>query len=139
MLRTSAENMRTPYDPSVPIEQLFKRINAAQDLATDTRNPCQEAQLVRIAYNLIFHMAVLNDACKEWRRLPNANKIWGHFKLHFANACTELQEMQSAAQELNYGTGIVNHADTMDLIGIREQTADALQSLTTATSNDRHD
>eukprot|EP00957_Ditylum_brightwellii_P065065 4935162-Ditylum_brightwellii.AAC.1 len=46
--------------------------------------------------------------------------------------------MQSAAQELNYGADIVNHANTMDIIGIQDQTADALQALATATSDDMH-
>eukprot|EP00957_Ditylum_brightwellii_P191250 14562393-Ditylum_brightwellii.AAC.1 len=46
--------------------------------------------------------------------------------------------MQSSAQELNYGAEIVNHADTMDAIGIQDQTADALQALASATSDDRH-
>eukprot|EP00957_Ditylum_brightwellii_P146529 11155807-Ditylum_brightwellii.AAC.1 len=46
--------------------------------------------------------------------------------------------MQSVAQELNYGTGIVNHANTMDTIGIQDQTVDALQALATTTSDDRY-
>eukprot|EP00957_Ditylum_brightwellii_P074929 5694501-Ditylum_brightwellii.AAC.1 len=46
--------------------------------------------------------------------------------------------MQSAAQELNYGADVVNHADAMDRIGIQDQTADALQALAFATYDDRH-
>eukprot|EP00957_Ditylum_brightwellii_P140435 10699875-Ditylum_brightwellii.AAC.1 len=57
MLQKSAKHMRTPYDPSAPIKHLFKRIDDAQDLATDARNPYQEAQLIGIAYDLIFRTA----------------------------------------------------------------------------------
>eukprot|EP00957_Ditylum_brightwellii_P059637 4527081-Ditylum_brightwellii.AAC.1 len=46
--------------------------------------------------------------------------------------------MQSAAQELYYDTGIVNNAETTEECGIQDQTADALQALTTATADDRH-
>eukprot|EP00957_Ditylum_brightwellii_P014329 1078572-Ditylum_brightwellii.AAC.1 len=46
--------------------------------------------------------------------------------------------MQSAGQELNYGAGIVNHADTMDSFGIRDQMTDALQALASVTSDNRH-
>eukprot|EP00957_Ditylum_brightwellii_P107823 8225090-Ditylum_brightwellii.AAC.2 len=89
--------MCTPYDPSAPIKHLFKRIDDAQDLASDARNSYQEAQLIGIAYDLIFCTSVLNDACRDWRRLPDASKTWEHFKLHYADAHTELQEMQSVA------------------------------------------
>eukprot|EP00957_Ditylum_brightwellii_P014330 1078572-Ditylum_brightwellii.AAC.2 len=41
MLRKLAEHMCTPYDPLVLIEHLFKIIDAAQDLVTDSRNPYQ--------------------------------------------------------------------------------------------------
>eukprot|EP00957_Ditylum_brightwellii_P190777 14523618-Ditylum_brightwellii.AAC.1 len=54
MLQKSAEHILTPYDPSAPMEHLFKRIDDAQDLATDARNLYQEAQLIGIAYDLIF-------------------------------------------------------------------------------------
>eukprot|EP00957_Ditylum_brightwellii_P080953 6157949-Ditylum_brightwellii.AAC.2 len=104
--------MRTSYDPTVPIEQMFKHLDDAQDLATDARNPYQEAQLVTIAYDLIFCTTVLNDAYKEWQRLPNANKTWANFKLFFVDAYTKLQEMQRAAQELHYSAGIINNAET---------------------------
>eukprot|EP00957_Ditylum_brightwellii_P210749 15365349-Ditylum_brightwellii.AAC.1 len=57
----------------------------------------------------------------EWHRLPDANKMWQSFKLNFENAHTELQEMQSAAQYLNYGAGIM---------------ANVLKTLATVTADD---
>eukprot|EP00957_Ditylum_brightwellii_P167747 12770093-Ditylum_brightwellii.AAC.1 len=47
--------------------------------------------------------------------------MWQNFKLHFADAYAELQEMQSAAQEFHFGAGIV---------------ADVLQALATTTADD---
>eukprot|EP00957_Ditylum_brightwellii_P191115 14551786-Ditylum_brightwellii.AAC.1 len=72
---------------------MFKQVDMGQDLATDARNLCNKGQRIGIAYDLIFCTGVLNDACKEWRRFPDATKNWENFKLHFANAHTELQEM----------------------------------------------
>eukprot|EP00957_Ditylum_brightwellii_P110650 8438730-Ditylum_brightwellii.AAC.1 len=80
---------------------------------------------------------VLNNVCKEWRRLPDANKTWENFKLHFADVHTELQEMQSTVQELNYSAGIMNNVETE--YGICKQTTDTLQALTSATADDQHD
>eukprot|EP00957_Ditylum_brightwellii_P123924 9446087-Ditylum_brightwellii.AAC.1 len=119
----SNKRMRTPYDPSIPIEQMFKQIDTGYDLATDARNPYNEGQLIGISYGLIFCTGVLNNACKECRQFPDATKTWENFKVHFANAHTELQEMQSAAQELNYSAGIVNNVETESEYSSREQTA----------------
>eukprot|EP00957_Ditylum_brightwellii_P084638 6436262-Ditylum_brightwellii.AAC.1 len=116
---------------------MSKRLDGAQGLATGARNPYQEAQLVIIAYDLNVCTAVLNNACKEWRHLPDANKTWANFKLFYADAHTKLQEMQSAAQELHYSTGIINNAET-ETYGIQDQTADALHALASTTADDRH-
>eukprot|EP00957_Ditylum_brightwellii_P164872 12552581-Ditylum_brightwellii.AAC.1 len=118
MLQTSNKRMCTPYDPSVPIEQMFKQVDMGQDLATDARNPYNKGQLIGMVYDLIFCTGVLNDSCKEWQRFPDATKTWENFKLHFTDAHTELQDMQSAAQELNYSAGIVNNMETEIEYGI---------------------
>eukprot|EP00957_Ditylum_brightwellii_P097486 7424732-Ditylum_brightwellii.AAC.2 len=138
MLQTPNERMRTSYNPSIPIKHMFKQIDAGQDLATDTRNQYNKGQLIGIAYDLIFYTGVLNNVCKEWRQFLDTTKTWENFKVHFADAHTELQEMQSAAQELNYGAGIVNNMETETEYGIQEQTANVLQALASATGDDRH-
>eukprot|EP00957_Ditylum_brightwellii_P160900 12250161-Ditylum_brightwellii.AAC.1 len=63
--------MRTPYNPAAPIEEMFKQINEASNLAQDAHSPYQDRQLVNIAYDLFFQAAVLNDACRTWKRLPD--------------------------------------------------------------------
>eukprot|EP00957_Ditylum_brightwellii_P185348 14113206-Ditylum_brightwellii.AAC.1 len=45
MLRTSAEKMRTPYNPAAPIEEMFKPIDEANNLALDANSPYQDRQL----------------------------------------------------------------------------------------------
>eukprot|EP00957_Ditylum_brightwellii_P188540 14353641-Ditylum_brightwellii.AAC.1 len=64
MFCTSSEKMRTPYNPAAPIEEMFKQIDEASDLAQDANSPYQDQQLVNIPYDLVFWAAVLNNACQ---------------------------------------------------------------------------
>ena len=133
MLRTSAEKMRTPYNPAAPIEEMFKQIDEANDLALDANSPYQDRQLVNIGYDLVFRSAVLNDACRAWKRLPDASQTWAQFKLHFSEAHDEMQEMQTAAQEMGYAT--VNFS--LGPADSQTAAAEALQALADATTEDR--
>eukprot|EP00957_Ditylum_brightwellii_P202281 15329441-Ditylum_brightwellii.AAC.1 len=72
------------------------------------------------------------NCCNSWT-LPRPGKT---LKYTLPNVHTELQEMQSAAQELNYRAGIVNNAEIESEYGIREQTANALQALVPAMADE---
>eukprot|EP00957_Ditylum_brightwellii_P169540 12903740-Ditylum_brightwellii.AAC.1 len=71
--------MRTPYNPAAPIEEMFKQIDEANNLAFDANSPYQDRQLVNISYDLVFRSAVLNDACRTWKQLPDASQTWAQF------------------------------------------------------------
>eukprot|EP00957_Ditylum_brightwellii_P009917 748323-Ditylum_brightwellii.AAC.1 len=69
--------IKEKFDPMLPIEVLFTRMDKVQDLATAGENTYSDAQLTNIAYNLIFSTGVHNDACKEWICLPPAGRNVG--------------------------------------------------------------
>eukprot|EP00957_Ditylum_brightwellii_P079570 6049938-Ditylum_brightwellii.AAC.1 len=71
--------MRMPYNPAAPIKEMFKQIDEASDLAQDANSPNQDQQLVNIAYVLVFRAAVLNDACRTWKCLPDGQQTWQQF------------------------------------------------------------
>ena len=77
------EDMKPPYDPHLPIENLFDQIETAKDLAQVAYAPYAEAQLLNTAYNLVFQSSVFPETCREWRKLPNLEKIWAQFKTMF--------------------------------------------------------
>ena len=80
------EDMKRPYDPTLPIENLFDQIEHAKDLAQAANVPYAEAQLLNTAYNLVFQSSVFPETCREWRKLPNDQKTWSHFKTMFTEA-----------------------------------------------------
>eukprot|EP00957_Ditylum_brightwellii_P003698 280245-Ditylum_brightwellii.AAC.1 len=77
----------------------FERLEIAKDLANANGMAYTEAQLISIAFSLIFSQGVLNDACRTWRRRPATEHIWDNFIQHFTKAHQELTELQSAAQQ----------------------------------------
>ena len=70
------EDMKRPYNPTLPIENLFDQIEIAKDLAQAANAPYAEAQLLNIACNLVFQSSFFPETCCEWRKLPNNQKIW---------------------------------------------------------------
>ena len=63
------EDMKRPYDPHMPIENLFDQIEHAQDLAQAAGAPYADAQLLNTAYNLVFQTNVFSETCRDWHRL----------------------------------------------------------------------
>eukprot|EP00957_Ditylum_brightwellii_P134907 10285780-Ditylum_brightwellii.AAC.1 len=90
-----------------------------------------EAQLISIAFSLVFSQGVLNDACRTWCQRPVAEHTWDNFIQHFAEAHQELTELQSAAQQ---GGFVVNNIETDTTA---DQTVQALEDLLQATTEDK--
>eukprot|EP00957_Ditylum_brightwellii_P139290 10615422-Ditylum_brightwellii.AAC.1 len=125
--------MRTPYNPVAPIEEMFQQIDEANNLAQDANSLFQDRQLVNIGYDLVFWSGMLHDACRAWKRLPDTTQTWPQFKLHFSEVHNEMQEMQTAAQEMEHATANF----TMGLSDMQNSAAEALQALVETITEDR--
>jgi hypothetical protein len=62
------ERMCQSYDPSRPIEDLFKQMQDGRAYAQAGQQPYGTQQIINIAYALIFNTGVYGDACKEWEK-----------------------------------------------------------------------
>jgi hypothetical protein len=82
-----------PYDPNQPIEALFDQIEEAISLAAAAQAPYNAAQIVSIAYTLVFTTGMFPEACREWCRNP-ADHTWANFKAFFAGAHQGLRDSQ---------------------------------------------
>ena len=123
--------MKTPYDPTMPIETLYDQIEQAVDYADAGKAPYSNAQVLTRAYNLILQTGLFTDACKEWRNKPAIDKNWDAFKLHFALAHRDLRQQQSTAHQTGF------HAANQVLESIHNDTTAAITELTNATLADR--
>jgi hypothetical protein len=123
--------LNAPYNPALPIVELFQQIEDCQDLAAAANNPFSDTQVVTYAYNNVYQTGMFAEACREWRRLPTADHTWATFKTHFASAHQEYKESLLTAQSAGY------HAANAIIIADSQATRDALANLASATASDR--
>lgn len=125
-LKTNADKMNEPWDPSTPLESLIVQIEDACDFAEAGNAPFSEPQKLNAAYNLVFNTGLYFDACKDWNELAAANRTWDQFKTHFLAAQTRVQHQQRVStQQAGY-----HGANNME-------TVEALANLAAAAATDR--
>jgi hypothetical protein len=119
--------MEAPMDTTRPIDIYFQAIDDCVQFATDGQVPFTATQIVQTAYHAISKSGIYNDACKEWRRRPIANRTWPHFKAFFANEYNDLKEQQKLNSNQNNFHGANNAIDLTT----------AIDSLAMAATSDR--
>jgi hypothetical protein len=72
-----------PYDPSRPIEDLYKQMQDGLTYAQAGDQLYGRHQIIKISYDLIFSTGVYNYACKEWYKYSTVDKTWESFNQHF--------------------------------------------------------
>jgi len=105
-LKTNTESMSTPWDPSNPIENLFKQIEDGQHYANCGHVPFSDQQLVNIGCNLVNDTGAMTKACKDWVKLPLNDRTWLHFKHHFSAAYTEYEEFDQDSHINQYAANV---------------------------------
>ena len=129
--------MKSPYDITTPIENLFAQIDESLEYADSGNSPFTNAQIVTNAYILIFSTGQLERACEEWDSKAEADKTWPNFKTHFRAAHQRYIKQQRLRQShFNSPQGQANVAQ--EQIDTQHQTALALQALADATADDRY-
>ena len=126
--------MNKAWDPSLPIEVLFKQIQDASAFADRGGAAFSTAQIVNTAYTLVFNTGLFYDECKEWRKrtLP-LRKDWPSFKQHFTEAYNDWKTTQRNTARTRSHTAnaaVINQA-------FEEETIQAIANLATATAADR--
>lgn len=122
--------MKKPYDPNLPIENLFEQINDAVEYAAAGKTPYSNAQIETIAYQLVFNTGVFGLDCKEWRKQLPADKTWANFIVFFTERHMDWREEQSQT----IGRGYQGQANA---VSYQQETVDAIACLATATASDR--
>ena len=127
-LRKNQEVLNEAFDPNLPIESFFRRVEACVDFAAAGQTPFSPQQVVSSAFYTIQKSGYFPDDSKEWRRLPDGDKTWDGFKDHFARAYHELKETMDTAQ-----TGGFHTANNV----FHQETATALNNLANAAVSDK--
>jgi hypothetical protein len=77
------ERMCQTYDPSLPIEDLFKQMQDGRAYAQAGQQPYGKHQIINITYTLVLNTGVYGNACKEWKKYDILEKTCENFKAHF--------------------------------------------------------
>ena len=133
-LMANKRRMDEPLDPSVPIDVYFQRIDECVQFATDAETAYTPQQILQTAYYGISLSNLYTDACKEWRRKPQAEKTWTNFKTFFASEYHELKEQEKTTamgQGYHSANVVRQNADDDALI------VESLQHLALAATTDK--
>jgi hypothetical protein len=134
-LTQNYERLNTPYDPNLPIETLFQKIQDARSFAVSGGQPYVAAMIVNVAYTLIFNTGLFPDACLAWQSRAIAGKTWAQFKIDFATAHREFRLTNQTAQQSGF------HSASMMIEQGRDEsmqdTVYAIAQLATATASDQ--
>jgi hypothetical protein len=121
--------MNTPWDPNTPFETLIEQIEDAMEIADAANQAFTDAQILTLAYTLVYNTGLYFDECKEWKAKPTADKTWENFKIFFLEAQTELRQQQQATSARAGFSAVAEDKEN--------QIADALANLATAQAADQ--
>ena len=127
-LEKNTSRMKMPYDINFPIETLFDQIEDTIEFFAAGNAPYTPAQVVNVAYNVVFMTGMVNDDYKLWKSKPTAEKNWTQFKVYFAIAHEELVESNQTVQAAGFQA---NKA------AVQRDTLNAIDNLANDTRADR--
>jgi hypothetical protein len=129
------EIMRQSYDPSRPIEDLFKKMQDGRAYAQAGQQSYGTQQIINIAYALIFNTGVYGDACKDWDKYNILDKNCENFKAHFTTEHRLYRKQTQTAQAAGYQAA--NHAQQGMQNSLLIEKSEALAMMATASATYR--
>jgi hypothetical protein len=88
------DNMCRAWDPQQPVETLFKQIQDSVDYTEAGGITISEAHKLHTVYANIFATGNLHSACRHWNKINPVEQTWNNFKIHFATAYRQKNQMQ---------------------------------------------
>ena len=85
-LQDNNTRLQDPYDSNQPFETLINQVENSVDYASAGDTPYTPAQVVVMAFQLLFQTRLFNYYCKLWRCQPANDKTWTRFKEFFATS-----------------------------------------------------
>lgn len=91
--------LTTPWDPTTPTETVFDRVNEIRAFATAGNDNITALKAMRETLKVFKNSGVLADACKDWDKVPEANKTLPAMRLHFKTHNKRRIKDQTTASE----------------------------------------
>jgi hypothetical protein len=121
--------MQRPWDPNTPFKTLIKQIKDAMEVADAATQAFTDAQILTLAYTLVYNTGLYFDECKAWNAKSATDKTWDLFKIFFSHAQAKLRLQQQATSSRNGFSAYINDQEN--------QTNETLANMSTAQAADR--
>ena len=117
------EVKKISYDLATPVDSVFNRIKAFQDLCILTENQKTDRQLIQLAYPIFNKKKAFMDSLKTWNGILLPSKTFANFKLHMREEHHALRQVgvlsfhDSEFSQTNVIQQLTDHQDklTQDL------------------------
>ena len=104
------------FDPEQPVEIVFNKIKAFQDVCTMTRHDKTDRQLVGLAYLIFNKTRAYTDALKVWNAKPEDIKTYMNMKIHMRaeyHALRQVGALTVADSSLNMMKQLTEQQNTL--------------------------
>jgi hypothetical protein len=108
-LEHNFEHTRKAWYPQQPVETLFKQIQDCADFSEAEWVTIGHALQINVGYAKIFATCNFMSACHRWNEKEPTNRTWTNFKVHFAAARLQHNQMQGKSST-NSGYNVANTA-----------------------------
>ena len=99
------------FDPILPVDVIFTKIEKFTNLAEAARSPLNQKQSIDFAYNAFRRSGIFTKFLIDWDEKPFLNQTWIQFKIDFRSAVKKLKKagtLQTNAMHANLVQDIVS-------------------------------
>jgi hypothetical protein len=93
-LEDTFDHMRKAWDSQQPVETLFKQIQDCAGFYEAVGVAIGHAGKIKVGYAMIFATCNFMSAYRRWNEKEPSNNTWVNFKVHFAAAHHQHNNMQ---------------------------------------------
>lgn len=136
-----AEVEEYTYDPLLPIDVLFNKLEFFLDLSDFVEKPMQDSEKVDIIYIILNCCGMFQDSLKLWNKKATADKTYANIKKFFRQEHLDLDKVNALAKRdlhLNHTEFMAQHTEFLGEMESRLKTnlADAITQFANAYETD---
>ena len=94
------------YNPSLPIDIVFNKIDFFSDLCDMTNNTLTDRRKIQLAYLILSRARVFRESLKDWNKKATADKTYSNMKIFMRQEYSDLE----AVGALTLEDSSLNHA-----------------------------
>ena len=101
-ITVATKSFKEPWDPTTPLQSLFKRISKVVDSVEAVEERFSDNQLMRYGYDAVHVTGVFTDAMKVWKLKATTDKTWTVLKIYMIDEYNDYLEDQASNEQHPY-------------------------------------